>query len=149
MILGIYKHTYNKYLSKKNEENSFCFFYWKGFRQITTNIVIEKNEIGVVFLEILGIGHNNYIPKERISMILRSGSRPAKSLTSKAREQDRLIDAANGKKRRSIIITTDGFLVLSSLTTDTLYKRFLKNDIEELTDSVDEGDKYVLKRDKE
>jgi hypothetical protein len=75
-------------------------------------------------LEIISIGHNNFIPNNRISMILQVESRPIKNLISRAREIDKLIDASNGKKRKSVIVTTDGYVVLSSIAPRTLAVRF-------------------------
>lgn len=80
-------------------------------------------------MEIISIGHNNFIPLERISMILQVKSRPSRDIISKAREVDKLIDASSGKKRKTIIITTDGYVVLSSIASKTLALRFRQEDI--------------------
>jgi len=79
-------------------------------------------------VEIISIGHNNFIPNTKISMILQINSRPIKSLISKAGKTDRLIDASNGKKRKSVIVTTDGFVVLSSMAPKTLAERYQQED---------------------
>lgn len=63
-------------------------------------------------------------------MILQINSRPIKSIISRAGETDRIIDASSGKKRKSVIITTDGYVVLSSIAPKTLAERFKKEEEE-------------------
>jgi len=82
-------------------------------------------------MEIVSIGHNNYIPKSKISAILQINSRPVKKLLSNAGKTDKLIDASNGKRRKSVIITTDGYVLVSSIAPKTLADRFQDNVDEE------------------
>jgi regulator of extracellular matrix RemA (YlzA/DUF370 family) len=79
-------------------------------------------------LEIISIGHNNFIPCSRISLILQISSRPIRSLISKAREEEKLVDATSGKKTKSVIVTNDGFVVLCAITPKTLAERYQNED---------------------
>lgn len=82
-------------------------------------------------MNIIPIGHNNFIPKEKVLMILQINSRPLKQLISRAGDLDKLIDASSGKKRKSLVLTTDGFVVISSISPKTLAERYNKEEEEE------------------
>lgn len=79
-------------------------------------------------MAIIPVGHNNYVPKDKISIILQINSRPIKNLISKAGEMDKVIDASSGKKRKSVILTTDGYVVISSISPKTLADRYKKEE---------------------
>jgi len=75
-------------------------------------------------MKIIHIGFENFVPKEKISMILQIDSRPVNRLITNANKEQKLIDASHGKKRKSVILTTDGYVVLSHIAAKTLAKRF-------------------------
>lgn len=75
-------------------------------------------------MEIVSIGHNNYIPKSKISGFYKIESRPIRSITSMAKIKEKLIDATNGKKSKTVIILSDDFVILSSIAPKTLAERF-------------------------
>lgn len=79
-------------------------------------------------MEIISVGHNNFIPCNKISMILQVSSRPIRSMISKAREEDKLVDASSGKKTKSVILTTDGYTILSAIAPKTLAERYQEED---------------------
>lgn len=76
-------------------------------------------------LDIISIGHNNFIPKHKISGFYQINSRPIRSLISMARIKEKLIDATNGKKSKTVIILSDDFVILSSISPKTLAERFI------------------------
>lgn len=76
-------------------------------------------------MEILPIGHYNYIPKHKISGIYQINSRPIRKLISMARVEEKLIDATNGKKGKTVIILSDGYIILSSIAPKTVAERFV------------------------
>lgn len=83
-------------------------------------------------MEIISIGHNNYIPKHKISGLYQINSRPIRSLISMARIKEKLIDATNGKKSKTVIILSDDFIILSSIAPKTLAGRFSgKEDVQQ------------------
>ena len=47
-----------------------------------------------------------------------------KRLRDEAREQGRLVDATEGRRTRSIIVTDSGHIILSALQTETITQRF-------------------------
>lgn len=72
------------------------------------------------------IGHENYMPADKFLAILQKETRSVKTLISKAELNHRLIDATKGKKVRAVIMTTDQFIVLSSLSSTAISNRFMK-----------------------
>jgi len=73
--------------------------------------------------ELINIGFGNYVVKAKIVSICHPNSSPMRRLREDAREQNRLIDATQGRKTRSIIITDSNHVILSAIHPDTLVQR--------------------------
>jgi len=74
---------------------------------------------------VLAIGHENYVSKSKVSGIYNVKSNPIRKIIDFARTQNVLIDATKGKATKSVIVLSDGFVILSSMTPQTLAeKRF-------------------------
>jgi len=73
---------------------------------------------------LLNIGFGNYVAMSRIIGIVNPGSSPMRRLREDAREGGRLVDATQGRKTRSIIITDSNHVFLSALQADTIGQRF-------------------------
>lgn len=56
--------------------------------------------------------------------IVNPSSAPMKRLREEAREAGRLVDATQGRRTRSIIITDSGHVVLSAIQAETMSQRF-------------------------
>jgi len=74
---------------------------------------------------LLNIGFGNTVVAGRIVAIVTPGSAPMKRLKEDAREEKRLIDATQGRRTRSIIITDTNHVILSAVQTDTISQRFV------------------------
>ena len=72
---------------------------------------------------LLAIGHENFINKNSIVAIIKSDGSPAKKLRHKAEGERMLINAAGGKKARSLIVMKSNHVILSTLQTVTLKER--------------------------
>ena len=72
----------------------------------------------------INIGFGNLINKDRVVVIVNADSAPAKRLISGARDAGTLVDATQGRRTKSLIVTDSGCYVLSGLTTETLLSRF-------------------------
>lgn len=75
---------------------------------------------------VLPIGYDNFVPINKVAMILQVDSRPVRSMISNARDREKLIDATHGKKTKAVIVTSDGYVVLSAVKPKTLADRFSK-----------------------
>lgn len=72
---------------------------------------------------LLNIGFGNSLVKDRIIAIVNPGSSPMRRLREDARTDNRLIDATQGRKTRSLVITDSNHVVLSAIQTETLVHR--------------------------
>lgn len=70
------------------------------------------------------LGFGNYAPAERIVSIVNPDSSPMRRLRSEARDSDRLVDATQGRRTRSIIITDSNHVILSTVLAETLVQRY-------------------------
>jgi regulator of extracellular matrix RemA (YlzA/DUF370 family) len=73
---------------------------------------------------LLNIGFGNFIVSRRVIGIVSPGSAPAKRLREEARDDKRLIDATQGRKTRSVIITDSNHVILSAIQSETIAQRF-------------------------
>ncbi len=76
---------------------------------------------------LLNIGYNNSVVSSRIVAIIGPGSSPMRRLREDARQDGRLIDATQGRKTRSIIITDSNHCILSAVQPETIAQRLEEN----------------------
>lgn len=74
--------------------------------------------------KLLNIGFGNTVIAERVVSIVSPNSAPIKRLKDEAREKRYLIDATQGRKTRSIIITDSNHVILSAIQPETISQRF-------------------------
>ncbi len=73
---------------------------------------------------LINIGFGNVVSAQRVIAIVSPDSLPMKRLREEAKKRGKLIDATEGRKTRSIIITDSDHIILSALQTDTIAQRF-------------------------
>ncbi|WP_328587637.1 DUF370 domain-containing protein [Anaerosacchariphilus polymeriproducens] len=74
--------------------------------------------------KLMNIGFGNMINTDKIITIINSDSSPAKRMVQKAKEEERIIDATQGRRTRAVLLTDSNHIVLSALQPDTLAGRF-------------------------
>lgn len=74
---------------------------------------------------LLNIGFGNTVVTSRIVAIVTPGSAPMKRLKEDAREERKLIDATQGRRTRSVIITDSNHVILSAIQAETVSQRFV------------------------
>lgn len=74
--------------------------------------------------KLLNIGFGNYVVANRVIAIVNPNSAPMKRLKEEAKDTKRLIDATQGRKTRSIIITDSNHVILSAIQAETVAQRF-------------------------
>jgi len=74
--------------------------------------------------QLLNIGFGNFLVSSRVVAIVNPSSSPMRRLREDARQAGRLIDATQGRKTRSIIVTDSNHVVLSAVQAETLGQRF-------------------------
>ena len=74
--------------------------------------------------KLLNVGFGNSVVSRRIVAIISPNAAPIKRLRDEAREDRRLIDATQGRKTRSVIITDSNHVILSAIQSETIALRF-------------------------
>ena len=74
---------------------------------------------------LLNIGYGHAIVAKRVVAILSPGSVKMKKLRDEAKKNSLLIDATQGKKTRSIIVTDSNHVVLSAFAAGTIQQRYI------------------------
>ena len=77
---------------------------------------------------LLNIGFGNLLLASRIVAIVNSASAPMRRLREDAKEADRLIDATQGRKTRSLIITDSNHVILCALQAETIGQRMTQEE---------------------
>ncbi|MCU4138423.1 MAG: Regulator of extracellular matrix RemA [Thermodesulfobacteria bacterium] len=85
--------------------------------------------------KLLNIGFGNFVIADRIIAIVNPNSAPMKRLKEEAKETKRLIDATQGRKTRSIIITDSNHVILSAIQAETVAQRLMSDSLERLEKS--------------
>ena len=75
-------------------------------------------------LKLMNAGFGNVLSVDKIVAIISPNSAPAKRLKDEARDGGRLVDVTQGRRTRSLIITTANQVFLSSVQVETLAGRF-------------------------
>ncbi|MGN0173228.1 MAG: DUF370 domain-containing protein [Acutalibacteraceae bacterium] len=74
-------------------------------------------------MKLINIGFGNLINSDRIIAVLSPDSAPAKRIIAEAKKSKRLIDASQGRKTESVIITDSDHIVLSYLKNEDILER--------------------------
>jgi extracellular matrix regulatory protein A len=72
---------------------------------------------------LVNVGHGNVVVANHIVAIVALDSLPVKRLIESAKGSTKLVDAANGRRTRAVIVTGSDHLILSSLEPATLAQR--------------------------
>ena len=74
-------------------------------------------------MKLVNIGFANLVSADRIVSVVSPESAPIKRLVQDAKESGSLIDATQGRKTKSVIITDSELIILSYLSTDIIGQR--------------------------
>ena len=72
---------------------------------------------------LVNVGFDNVVAAERIIAVVAADPSPIKRLREAAARHQKLIDATNGRRTRTVIVTDSDHVVLSSLQPETLVQR--------------------------
>ena len=75
---------------------------------------------------LVNIGFGNVVASSKVVAIVTPGSAPIKRMREEAKKGGMLVDATQGRRTRSIIITDSNHIVLSALQAETITQRFLE-----------------------
>lgn len=91
---------------------------------------MKKGDLSPV---LVNIGFGNVVSASRVIAVVTPGSSPMKRLRDEARKRGKLVDATEGRRTRSIIITDSDHVILSGLQAETITQRFVdeKDDVDD------------------
>lgn len=80
--------------------------------------------MGLTTKHVLNLGFGNFVLTTRIVAVVNPASSPMRRLREDARKDGRLIDATQGRKTRSLVITDSNHVILSAVQAETMRQRF-------------------------
>lgn len=73
---------------------------------------------------LINIGFGNVVNTSKIVAVVSPEAAPVKRMVQSARQLGKVVDATQGRKTKSVIVTEEDHIVLSALQPDTIVKRF-------------------------
>jgi regulator of extracellular matrix RemA (YlzA/DUF370 family) len=84
---------------------------------------MKKSDISPI---LVNIGFGNVVASSKVVAIVTPGSAPIKRMREEAKTEGKLVDATQGRRTRSIIVTDSNHIILSALQAETITQRFLE-----------------------
>ena len=76
----------------------------------------------------VNVGFGNVVNTDKIIAVIAADSAPLKRMIQKAREENRVIDATQGRKTQSILISDSNHIILSAFLPETILGRMENRD---------------------
>ena len=74
--------------------------------------------------KLINIGYGNAVNSDRVVAVISADSAPARRISQQAKDDNRAIDATQGRKTKAVIIMDSDHIVLSPLLPETIQGRF-------------------------
>lgn len=74
-------------------------------------------------LRTLGVGFDNVVSADRVIAIVTAEAAPVRRLIEEARRKNKLIDATNGRKTKTAVVTDSDHVILSAMQPSTITQR--------------------------
>jgi regulator of extracellular matrix RemA (YlzA/DUF370 family) len=74
--------------------------------------------------QLLNVGLGNFVVAVRVVAVVNPASSPMRRMREDAKKDGRIIDATQGRKTRSLVVTDSNHVILSAIQTETLRQRF-------------------------
>ncbi len=81
-------------------------------------------------MKLLNVGYGNVVVAARVVAVIGPSAAPIRRLREEAKERGKLVDATQGRKTRSVIVTDSDHVVLSAVQAETISAR-LEGPVEE------------------
>ena len=78
-------------------------------------------------MKLINIGFGNVVNSDKIIAVVSPEAAPVKRMVQRAKESNRIIDATQGRRTKSVIFTENNKIILSALQPETLAGRFNGN----------------------
>jgi extracellular matrix regulatory protein A len=73
---------------------------------------------------LVSVGFKNSVAADKVVAVVSADAAPIKRLKDTAKKENRLIDATNGRRTSSVLITVSNHVILSSAQPETIMQRF-------------------------
>jgi regulator of extracellular matrix RemA (YlzA/DUF370 family) len=77
---------------------------------------------------LLNLGYGNLLVASRVVAVVSPQSAPMKRLREEAASRGKLVDATQGRRTRSILVTDSDHVILSALNPETIAARLVQED---------------------
>ncbi len=74
-------------------------------------------------MRLLNVGYGNVVVAARVVAVVGPSAAPIRRLREEAGERGKLVDATQGRKTRSVIVTDSDHIVLSAVQAETIAQR--------------------------
>ena len=74
--------------------------------------------------KLINIGFGNVVNSQKIVAVVNPDAAPVKRMVQSVKGSNSLVDATQGRKTKSEIVTSDHILILSAVQPDTIARRF-------------------------
>jgi regulator of extracellular matrix RemA (YlzA/DUF370 family) len=71
-------------------------------------------------MRLLNVGYGSVVAAGRVIAVVGPGSAPIRRLRDVAKERGKLVDATQGRKTRSVIVTDSDHVILSAVQAETI-----------------------------
>ena len=78
---------------------------------------------------LLNIGYGNLVLSSRVVAIVSPQSAPMRRLREEAASRGKLLDATQGRRTRSILVTDSDLVILSAINPETIATRLAQDDL--------------------
>lgn len=76
---------------------------------------------------LINIGYGNVVNSDKMVAVISPESAPVKRMIQNAKDEGYAVDATQGRKTKSVIVTDSNYIILSALVPDTIAGRFGDN----------------------
>jgi regulator of extracellular matrix RemA (YlzA/DUF370 family) len=77
-------------------------------------------------LKILSVGFDNVVSADRVIAVVTAEAAPVKRLIEEARKKNKLVDATNGRKTKTAVVTDSDHVILSAMQPSTVTQRMAR-----------------------
>jgi len=88
-------------------------------------------------MKLINIGFGSLLAAARVLAIVEPDSAPIKRVIQEARDRGMLIDASYGRKTKAVILMDTDHVILSAMTTQVLYERWMGKPMETREEEIE------------
>jgi regulator of extracellular matrix RemA (YlzA/DUF370 family) len=77
-------------------------------------------------VRLLNVGYGNVVVASRVVAVISPNAAPIRRLREEAKDRGKLVDATQGRKTRSVIVTDSDHVLLSAVQAETIAQRLVE-----------------------